>query len=300
MSEVHIPSLGARESKHDPRTVKHEEMTTLAVPPDITGGYDYLPTDIEHQHKVGICTAISLTQNAAKALGRKFSADFQYLLQKKYYDGDWTEGSSIFNALKVGLNYGFLPVELWTYTTEADRNLPYNEYIAKLKEVSDSDVHSLILQCVDYRLTGYASVDVTDPIALTKAISDSKAGVLCRYSVGKEWYTAQDGRISWATADIDPLRAPVEANSGHAITLAKYDFSNLLNGVVANTWGATWNKEGLGDIVWDNYKPTEAWIPYYGLTEDQTQELKSKLQTEISLLQKIINLWIELKSRLVT
>src|ERR1035437_2410997 len=219
-----IPATGAHESKIDLRTVKHKEMTTLVASPPVQGGYDYLSTDIFNQHAVGICTAISLTQNAGKAIGRKFSADFQYLLQKRQ-DGDWNEGSSILSALKVGNKIGFLPAELFTEVTEVNRNLPYAQYVAKLQAVPEARVQQLILDCSDYKLTGYATVDITDPYAVAKAINDSRSGILCRYCVGKEWYTAPDGRISWATADINPLRAPTVVISGHAISGAKYDCS---------------------------------------------------------------------------
>jgi len=62
--------------------------------PLIKGGFNYLPTDILDQKNVGICTAISHIQNRNKANGKTYSADFQYLLQKKFYDMNWTEGSS--------------------------------------------------------------------------------------------------------------------------------------------------------------------------------------------------------------
>src|ERR1035437_5973224 len=270
-----IPATGAHESPIDLRTIKHESMTTMGGVPLIKGGYDYLPTEIENQHKVGICTAISLTQNAQKAIGRKFSADFQYLLQKRQ-DGNWSEGSSIFSALKVGTNIGFLPAELFTEVTEVDRNLPYTQYIAMLQAIPESRIQYLTFQCSDYKLTGYASVDVTDPQAIAKAITNSKAGILCRYDVGDNFYTAPDGRISWAVNDINPIVPPRVITSGHAITEAKYDFTTYLDGEHANTWGAGWDREGLCDINWSNYRPTEAWVPYYSLTELQLMEIKAK------------------------
>lgn len=294
MNEL-IPTMGANKSAHDRRTVSHERMKTFTGAPLITGGHDYLPDEIEHQHNVGICTAISITQNAKKAIGRPFSADFQYLLQKKYYDLDWKEGSSIFSALKVGKNYGFLPAELWTLTTEADRSLPYDQYIAKLQSATDSYIQDLISECSDYKLTGYAQIDVTDLQAIAKAINDSRSGILCRYKVGKEWYTSIDGRTSWNPVDINPLRPPQVVISGHAITGAKFDLTTNTDITLANTWGKTWNKQGLGDAMFNVYSPTEAWIPYYGLTEVQTEELKQKLIKRIGLLQQLISLWKQLK-----
>lgn len=59
------PGLGAHKSPLDFRTFKHD--VTLGAP--VTqGGVTYNPEDILHQHTVGVCTSISLIQNAQKAL----------------------------------------------------------------------------------------------------------------------------------------------------------------------------------------------------------------------------------------
>jgi hypothetical protein len=107
---------GALHSEIDPRTVKHEDVS-MAGEPLITGGITYDPSEIEHQHRVGICTAISRVQMRQKQTGKKYSPEFQYLLQKRFIDLKWEEGSSVLSAMKVAKIYGFLPIELWTYTT---------------------------------------------------------------------------------------------------------------------------------------------------------------------------------------
>lgn len=245
------PGLGAIESKSDPRTVNYE--STLAVL-FTTGGVDYLPSEIENQHLVGICTAISLIQNREKANGKKYSPDFQYLLQKKFYDSNFNEGSSILSALKVGKKYGFLPVELWTHSTESDRNLPYSEYIAKLQSMPDEEINQLIELCVD-KIPGYAQVDVNNPSSIAKAISESNAGILCRYSVGNEWFSP-----SWNQKDINPLKPPQQVIAGHAIVMSRFDYTITTDQILANTWGTTWCKQGTADVLWNNYRPTEGWV----------------------------------------
>lgn len=245
---------GANESARDYRTIKHD--TAMAMPLPISGGYDYLPEDILNQHRVGICTAISLVQNANKALGKKFSPDFQYLLQKKYYDLNWDEGSSVFNALKVGKNYGFLPIELFPYITEADRELSYADYIAKLQAIPDSEVERLKTLCTD-KLTGYAQIDLSDPSNVAKGILDSKSGILWRVECNSNWWTP-----SWLASDINPLKNGISVG-GHAIGNIKYNGNDFRE---ANTWGKEWCDQGQCDMIWDNYKPTEAWIPYYTFT----------------------------------
>lgn len=303
--------FGAVASIKDSRTVNHEDMKTMATLPLLQGGYDYIPSDIEHQHFVGICTAISLVQNAEKTLGKKFSPDFHWLLQKKYFDLNWYEGSSILNSLKTGKNYGFLPTELFVdkngvpYVTEADRSIAspgqtiYETYIAKLQAIPDAEIERLIALCTD-KLTGYASVDVSEPQNIAKAITDSQAGILCMYSVGDEWYTAMNGTISWATADIDPIRPPNPITSGHAITYSKFDYTTKYDGIHANTWGITWDMQGLCNIVYGNYQPVEGWIPYYSLTPQQTQELQQKLiQTQTTLIGVLQQFVTYLKSKIL-
>lgn len=251
-------SFGALPSLKDKRTIKAKTLTLSGVP-YLKGGIDYLPEDIEHQSKVGICTAIWLTQNRAKANGRKYSADFQYLLEKKFYDLNWTEGSSILVSLKVGKNYGFLPAELWTYTTQEDRDQGYDHYIAKLQAIPDTEIYRLISLCVD-KIAGYAQVDVNDAQSLAKAIVASQAGLGCMYLVGKEWYTDINGVISWLASAISPLRPPKQVISGHAITMNKFDYTQFTRQTLANTWSALWANKGTAEIDHDNYKPLEAWL----------------------------------------
>lgn len=243
--------LGANHSAQDPRTFTHPVEATAPI---VSAGVSYLPEDIEHQHNVGICTAISTVQNAQKALQKHFSPDFAYMLQKKYVDLNWNEGSSIFVALKVAKNYGFLARELFPITEE-DRKLPYPQYIAKLQAIPDVEVQRLIGLCTD-KLAAYASVPV-DRTSIAKAIQDSKAGILMRFDVGSEWWVP-----SWKTVDINPLKAPVNPVSGHAIGAPLITGNDI---ELCNTWGIQWNKQGSGDTLFDSYKPTEAWIPYYTL-----------------------------------
>lgn len=241
-------SFGAEPSKQDPRTIVHEPA--MAVVYD-TGGAAYEPNEIEHQHKVGICTAISIVQSQQKANGKKYSSDFQYLLQKKFYDGAWYEGSSLLSALKVAKKYGFLPANLWTHTTEADRELPYTEYAQKLIAIPDSEVQRLIGLCVD-KIKGYAQVDVNNPVAIARAITESKSGIYCRFSVDLHWWTSP----------ISPLQAPTPPNTitGHAIIMNMFDYTPDTQQTVTNTWGTEWANHGTADVKWSGYRPTEAWV----------------------------------------
>lgn len=258
---------GAHESPKDYRTIPHSTMGGILP---TAGGIHYDPTkDIENQHRVGICTGISVVQNVEKATGKKYSPDFQYLLEKRN-DGNWDEGSSILSSLKVGTNIGFLPAELWTATTEADRALPYDQYIAKLQAIPETEVQRLISLC-ERPLLGYTSVDVSNPTNIAQSILDSSTGIVARYSTGREWYCKPDGTISWLSTDIDPI-TPFEApTGGHAINVSAYDFTNGFIFEHPNTWGGSttpewptvWDKDGICTIDWNKYKMTEAWVPHY-------------------------------------
>lgn len=261
---MEIPfGFGTIESKKDFRTIQHEELA-MATFPLVKGGFTYLPEDIEHQHKVGICTGISGEQNRRKANKKKYNADFQYLLQKKFIDKNWDEGSSIFSFLKVANKYGFLPENLWTHTTEEDRNLPYPQYIAKLQAISDDEINRLISLSVD-KIPGYAQVDVTDPQKMAKAINDSEAGILCRYEVGEEWWLP-----SW---NISMVTAPKKIIGGHAIDMIRFDYAMDIFQTLANTWGPSWGQKGCVDVNWKNYRPTEAWT-ITPISNEMIQQIK--------------------------
>jgi hypothetical protein len=257
--------FGATRSPFDIRTF------TFASTPykKWSGGKRYQPEDIEDQEHVGICTPNSLTQNARKALGKPYSADFQYLLQKKFYDLDWDEGSSIFNALKAAYDRGLLPEELWTHTTHDDRKLPYEQYVAKLQAVSDQEIARL-LTLTEKVLVAYENVPVSRD-TLARAIDASKAGILVRFNVGEEWWTDIHGNITWNKDALEPLRAPKQIESGHAITESNFAGRSFR---VANTWSKDWCDLGTAYHILTDYAPTEAWLPHY-------QTIPPHLQTKI-------------------
>jgi hypothetical protein len=280
------PTFGAEKSKLDIRTFSHP----VTAYPKQKGGTRYDAGDIENQSQVGICTAISLTQNAGKALKRKFSADFQYLIQKKYYDNNWDEGSSIFNALRAAKGIGLLPAEEWTHTTQSDRDQGYDFYITKLKAIPETEIARLILIANQHKIKAYASVPVTRD-SMAQAIDNSKSGILVRFSVGKEWYTDIYGNVTWAKAAIEPLRKPKTIISGHAITESNYDGGSFR---VANTWSTGWADQGTAYHLLSSYAPTEAWSVFY---EDIPEHIQQQIDARdswlghvLDFLQKLLNL----------
>lgn len=278
--EPRIYSTGAEPSPIDIRDFKYQpDKSVLAAP--IKGGERYKPEDIEDQHRVGICTAISLTQNARKATGVKYNADFQYLLQKKFFDKNWNEGSSARSALHIAYTYGLLPESEWKHTTIEDRKLSYSKYIAKLKAIPQAEIDRL-LKKTQKVVSGYAQVPV-ERDKLFSAVDESEAGLIVRFAVGREWYTAP----------IEPLRRPQAVISGHLITICNYDGNSYR---VANSWGDDWADKGTAFSNLLTYKPTEAWIPYYvkaplpPAIEDQKKELETLKGELKTLIQKILSI----------
>lgn len=272
---MHPYATGANRSPYDVRTFAY---VPTGVPNK--GGTRYQPEDIEDQHRVGICTAISTTQNARKATGMKFSADFQYLMQKKFRDKNWNEGSSLSSALWVAKNIGFLPAQYWTATDENDRKLSYNKYIEKLKNVSDAEIERLKILAAPHKIEAFAKVPV-DRDLMAQAINESEAGLLTRYSLGKEWWTKP----------IEPIQPPKSQISGHAVTDSNYDGDSFR---IANTWGTDWADNGTGYRLHSQYRPTEAWMVYYKKAPAPIQEqidARLTLQGKIlDVLQQLINL----------
>lgn len=264
-------STGADKSKIELSTFVYE-----ADKANYKGGKRYDAKDIEDQSRVGICTSISLTQQARKATGVKYSADFQYLLQKKYFDMDWTEGSSIFHALKAASKYGLLPEKYFKYKIK--RNQSYTKYIEQLKAIPEKDIQKLLKKCV--KIKGYQSVPVSRN-HLANAIDESEAGILARFALGSEWWTAP----------IEPVRPPKFVISGHAVTECNYTGNSFR---IANSWGDDWADKGTAYHL-TNYMPSEAWLVHYNTTSavlDKQLEQKDKTIGIISnLVKRLISLF---------
>lgn len=280
MDKIVKYSTGALKSPYDIRTFSY--VPTKAAQ---RGGEKWAPEFIDDQHRVGICTAISMTMRAGRYYKMKFSPEFQYLMQKKVYDKNTLEGSSIFHALKVGKNIGFLPESEWTLTTIEDRKLPYTEYIKKLQSISAVRLEALEKIASKYKIKAYASVPVQRE-AMANAI-DNTGALLQRFDIGEEWWTAP----------IEPLRAPHRIISGHAVNSTNYDGYSAR---IANSWGIDWADKGTAYHSLRQYTPTEAWSVFFEEIPDeiivQLETRDSIIGTILDYLQKIIALVVKLKS----
>lgn len=263
---------GAFPSPHDPRNYIHEnsyDKVTLIEP---VKEILYKNTDILHQRKIGKCTASAIIQLVNKKHKKKFSDDFQYLLQKKFYDKNWEEGSSLAAGCFIGKNYGFLPIDNFPSITDAEPGITYPQYVEKLKQITDEEINRLIAISKKYRLKGYAVVDESSKEAVAKALSDSEVGLYCRYEVTPDWYTDEKGIVTWDFARISPLRNNGRVLSGHAIGATGYNYTTPDRVYrLTNTWGATYGDTGS---VYANHSVVamkEARILYFDSVPENVQ-----------------------------
>jgi hypothetical protein len=274
-------STGAEASPLDLRTFTYQgDGLTLG---SYSVGESWANTDlIEDQHRVGICTAISMTMKARKHFKRDFCDDFQYLLQKKFIDGNWNEGSSALSSCKAGNKYGFLPAEEWHITTINDRKLPYAKYIKKLQDVPDIEIERLLAIAKDYKIEAYAKIN-HDIESMAKAIKEN-GSVIARFVVDNKWWKKP----------IEPLRAPTEPISGHLINITKRVGESYR---VANSWGTDWADGGTAYGIWSEYKPTEIWQVWFADVPNEVQKQMTKQRIIINLLQKVVALYQKMNKK---
>lgn len=281
---------GALPSPLDVRTFKYTGADKAGEDLYVVGESWENSTEIiqNNQYRVGICTAESMVMKAHKNFGIKFSEDFQYLLQKTEIDGNCNEGSSALSACKVGNKFGFLPMEEWTYTTKQDRQLPYSQYIEKLKKVPKAEIERLKVLAFKYRIEAYAKI-AQNPEAMAAAISEN-GSLISRFVIGEEWYSRN------MTPDT-PLRTPKNPTSGHLTNITKRAGRSYR---IANTWGTAWARGGTAYGVWGECTPTEMWQIWFQDVPKEVQEQKdsrTKIQGQmLDLLQQVVVLLQKLKA----
>ncbi len=123
-----------------------------------------------------------------------------------------------------------------------------------------------------------------------KQLIEQYDGVILEVEVGPEWYTAPDGRTSWAAADILPngkLRPPSTNVSGHFIYCPAHD-ENIL---FPNEWSRAWGNNGWGALG-DDYVPYIVnGLAFKKIPVSVQQTLKGQAQispVHISLAQQIL------------
>lgn len=261
---------GADESPKDSRTIKEPKTSILAYFTFAKdGGKPIKPECILDQNRVGICTSISNVQLVFDRTGKRYSEDFQYLIQKLYYDKSWHEGSSVFHSIKASYDLGYLPKEIFDKYFTRDTNESYAVYIERLKAIAYNEklMQELLAQC-EKVMQGYTNIGVSLP-AIAQAIDDTENGVLVRFTCGWSWfYKVINGLVKtcWDGELIEPITAPIATPTfpitGHAVSLPFYKTSALYLG---NTWSKFWCADGHAKV---DYMPTEAYKVYFKNFDD--------------------------------
>lgn len=111
---------------------------------------------------------------------------------------------------------------------------------------------AMLDEASQYKIPAYEFVNI-DSYDLRHAIYH-KGSVSLLFKIGSEWWTAADGRESYAPADINPLRAPVAPVGGHEVTGEHW---TTIEGI-ENSWSIAWNEKGFGEYNLANYQPYQA------------------------------------------
>ena len=214
------------------------------------------------------------------------SPRFLYALSKRDDGIPNQDGTYYRQALKEAQSYGICKDSLFNNNTKLSRE-DYN---------STAGIVPLAYEDADYRrIKSYASVG-TSFGELKQAIYQNKVVLLALY-VDDNMYTDSNGIVTWDESRILPLRAPKTKTNGHAVVGIGYDKDYIY---FQNSWGTTWGKGGIGYIGKD-YEPYvyEAWTEV-DIPDADLIKLKQDLQNKLSLIQKLIDLYKQLKALLKT
>lgn len=233
------------------------------IPFDVVAGSSELPSryfedvsrlTVWHQKKNGSCVGhagAKYAQNLNTIETKKvspFSARFLYALAKAR-DGFAGEGTFPRLVAKIVKDVGVSTEATVPNQSELDHETyVYNRIESKIPPLSFPEAKP-------HRIGGYAFV-AKDKNSYKRAIIEGR-GVLLTVQLGKEWYTATNGKRSWAAKDILPVRPPVEVISGHAIFL--YGYEDIANNdtlfYFRNSWSDSWGNKGDGTFKWSEYSP---------------------------------------------
>lgn len=249
MPDLTFTNLGAQQSKPDYRD--HVDVVLAGAPPP-TYQTTYSPPVADfNQEKIGICTSalvsiIEYVYYVKTGTYTKLSRRFLYAVGKNLIDGNTFEGSSPRTMLKAAYNYGACPDSLYPSAVNGMSHADYVD-LSKIPATAWAEAKK-------FKIGGYVSVG-TDPDALRAALY--KYGFLyTRMELGKEWWTASNGTITWDKQFINPLRPPALVVSGHAVIPFGYTETHIK---LLNDWSLAWcdNDTALFNPI--TYPVTEAW-----------------------------------------
>lgn len=151
----------------------------------------------------------------------------------KFFDGIPIESGTDMRSIFKSLQKGVLPLSQVPNTSD----MPDQDYAAP----TDLTIAN-IAQAGQDIIDNYAFQDNPTFDQLKQLIYANKA-VLILLRIGESFYTAPDGRISWAEADTQPLRVPSPIIGGHFVVAHSYDEKYIY---FANSFSQTYGRNGHG------------------------------------------------------
>jgi hypothetical protein len=237
-------------------------ITSYSAPVDSYSS-DISALVVKMQGPRGICTMEVVVSYLEKLIWKstgvyvELSVADLAIKTKLLVDKDQIEGSSIWAAFTAAKLYGVCK----------ESTFPTNVNLSWIEFINQTIPESAAREALNYKIGWFEQVPV-DPVIFAGCIRLYDL-VAVRFELGKEWYTAVDGRTSWEAQDIFPLRPPASIIDGHANLVYAYgdgpagafDLNNN-----KNSWSKLWGSKdyqydaGNGFFYHSQYKPTEAWI----------------------------------------
>ena len=275
-------NFGYVPSPKDKRDYKLSKVNNLigSVPiitPTFFSDISQLPILMQAQQPacVGFATASGMMATDKGAYSWDYSPRFLYDLAKRDDGVPNVEGTYYRQCLKEGQKNGVCDnVEF-----PNDVSLQYNIY----KDWTLIPANAFTA-AKNRLVKSYVAVDDLSLDGIKQAIYQN-GYVLLGVQLGDEWWTSPTGVTSWAQDDIlnPALRPPKNVVSGHAILAYGYDQDYIY---FVNSWSTQWGRNGIGWFG-EDYEPfvQEGWTFI-----DLAPEVIKNLSTQISILQKVINL----------
>lgn len=244
------------ESPKDYRDIPLTDIA-MAIPTPDEYFVDISKIPVTMQYKRGSCVAHATAKRKEKVEQNdtgvlvQLSPRFLYSIIKKE-DGNSEEGTAIRNGLKLLRSTGVCTESTYPSDYKDMSHADFMDY-SKIPPQAFEEAKN-------YKDQGYAYV-APEKDVLKQAIMQGD-GVIARTIMSRNWWTAKDGRVTWAESDLMPLR-PHDANSpatgGHAVWLYGFKGDRFYG---RNSWSAQWGAKGDFYFDWDDYKSaiTEAWV----------------------------------------
>lgn len=254
IKDAHYGAYKSPADDRDHNLAAYAPVATMALPvsyyPNMTG----IP--VWMQNKLGACVghAAGKSQQVCRFHDTgailPLSARFLYAMAKAQ-DNDPDEGTYPRLVASIMKNVGCATEATVPNDTTLDHETYcYNRVLANIPGKDEA---------AKVKISNYAFADISEQgiKAAIQIAGENKGGVFMLVKIGAEWWTAPDGRISWAAADVLPLRTPVNSVGGHEIYPYAFDEKNGRTIIIfRNSWSTAWGNQGDGWFYLDE------WLPY--------------------------------------